>query len=247
MGFRLQFSLLCFLSIGCAPKESSQLASAEQHILSNPNSCEPPGEVRKNMDRCEGFSYPLPGLAWGVYLASYTIGQPQIPDEGRMGFDVPDEPGSDPLNVKVKARRGVYQMTPFRLGESRKGWTPFEWGVGMLSRYGIRSDELRATARLSKSGGEVQWLPVRFAPANSYSLVISGDSGLALAHVRIVGPDKKLVKECSGPIQLDGDLLCTWDGRNNSAGIYSLIAPHANDPAKQLNLSLRHNPKWLER
>jgi hypothetical protein len=184
-------------------------------------------------------------------MASFTIGQPKIPDVGRIGFSVPDESGSDPLRVKVLNRNGSYRMTPYRLGKSQqKGWRPFNWGVGMLRNGGIKSDELRATAVLGKVGGDRQWLPVRFAPAKSYSLVISS-IGYELSYVHIVGPDKQLVKECSGPIKLDGDLLCEWDAGNNPPGIYRLIFPFANAKDSygyppHLGVPLRHNPNWLE-
>lgn len=154
--------------------------------------------------------------------------------------------------VTVQARGTFYQMIPMALGSPRQGWRPFEWGAGLLLREGISVSQLRATALLRQPGDADQWLPVKFAPAGAYSLVIAVNSAVQVAHVRILGPDNRLVRECSGPTRLETELQCRWDGRdkdsrNIPAGSYRLVARAADGGGALLNVSLRHDPTWLAR
>jgi hypothetical protein len=138
-------------------------------------------------------------------------------------------------------------MTPLRLGRAHQGWRSFSWGSGVIKREGIQPIELRATALLLQPGDVDQWLPVKFTAAGVYSLVIASNAALPVANVRILGPGRRLVKECSGPIRLETELLCRWDGRNDPAGTYRLVARSAEGGGELLNVSLRHDPRWLSR
>lgn len=201
------------------------------------------------MDRCEGIRASRPIAALGLRLASYTIGQAPSERRAERGevyrLLVPAVQGSPA--VTVQARGGDYQMTPLVLGSPRQGWRPFEWGSGLMRREQISASQLRATALLSQQGDADLWLPVKFAPAGVYSLVITSNGALPIAHVRILGPGSRLVQECSGPTMVETELLCRWDGRNDSAGTYRLVARSAEGGGALLNVSLRHDPSWLTR
>ena len=212
-------------------------------------------QFRAQMDRCEGMRGSRPIAAVGLRLASYTIGQPQIqPRHSRgevLSLQVPAIPaGQGDPSVTVQARGGDYQMTPLRLGNPQQGWRDFVWGAGLLQQEGISATQLRATALLSQSGSADQWLPVKFAPAGAYSLVIASNGAQPLANVRILGSDRRLVHECTGPTRLETELVCRWNGRDREgrispAGRYLLIARPAEGGNSALNVSLRHDPRWL--
>ena len=206
-------------------------------------------QFRAQMERCEGIRGSRPIAAIGLRLASYTIGEAKRERRAEWGevirLQVPA--GLDLPAVTVQARGGDYQMTPLRLGSPRQGWRTFEWGAGLIQRENISSSQLRATALLRQPGDADQWLPVKFTPAGGYSLVIASNGTLPLANVRILGPGKRLVQECSGPTLLETELLCNWDGRNEPAGTYFLVARSAEGRGNLLNVSLRHDPRWLSR
>jgi hypothetical protein len=209
-------------------------------------------QYRPQMDRCEGIRVSRPIAAIGLRLASYSIGIPQVQRRQEQGqvlsLQVP-APGADQdvPAVTVQARGGKYLMTPLRLGTAHQGWRSFSWGSGVIKREGIQPIELRATALLRQPGDADQWLPVKFTTADVYSLVIASNGALPVANVRILGPGRRFVKECSGPTRLETELLCRWDGRNDPAGIYRLVARSAEGGGELLNMSLRHDPRWLSR
>lgn len=212
-------------------------------------------QFRQQMDRCEGLRGSRPIAAVGLRLASYAIGQPQSqPSQTRgevFSLQVPATPADQgEPSVTVQARGGEYQMTPLRLGSPQQGWRGFVWGAGLLQQEGISPNQLRATALLSQMGSADQWLPVKFSPAGAYSLVIASNGAQPLANVRILSSDKRLVHECSGPTRLETELVCRWNGRDREgrmspAGRYLLIARPAEGGSSALNVSLRHDPRWL--
>lgn len=206
-------------------------------------------QFRPQMDRCEGIRSSRPIAAVGLRLASYTIGQAQSERRAEWGkvFRLQVPAGLESPAVTVQARGGDYQMTPLRLGSPRQGWRAFEWGAGLLQRENISPSQLRATAFLRQPGDADQWLPVKFTPAGVYSLVIASNGALPVANVRILGPGSRLVQECSGPTRLETELLCRWDGRKDPAGTYRLVARSADGGGALLNVSLRHDPRWLAR
>jgi hypothetical protein len=206
-------------------------------------------QFRAQMDRCEGIRGSRPIAAVGLRLASYTIGQPQSERRAQRGevFRLQVPAGLESPAVTVQARGGDYQMTPLRLGSPRQGWRTFEWGAGLIQRETISPSQLRATALLRQPGDADQWLPVKFNPAGVYSLVIASHGALPVANVRILGPGSRLVLECSGPTRLESELLCRWDGRKDPAGTYRLVARSADGGGALLNVSLRHDPRWLVR
>jgi hypothetical protein len=205
---------------------------------------------RKNMDRCEGMRGERKVSAVGLRLASYSIGDLQSKKTPHNGLvfilQVPVKGWSRP-DVILQARGGEYQMIPLQMGSSLQGWREFIWGAGVIQRERINPTELRATAILQQPGEAKQWVPVRFAPSAAYSLVVASNGSQSVAYVRIFGPGDRLVKECSGPTQLDGELLCQWDSRRNPAGNYRLEARAVGSGAGSLNVSLRHDPSWLTR
>ena len=209
-------------------------------------------QFRQQMDRCEGIRDSRPIAAIGLRLASYTIGLPQAQRRAEQGevlsLQVPAAAaGQDDPAVTVQARGGYYQMTPLRLGSPRQGWRPFVWGAGVIKREGIDPSQLRATALLRQPGDADQWLPVKFAPAGAYNLVIASNGALPVASVRILGPDNRLVRECSTRTRLETELPCRWEARDRPAGTYRLIARSADGGSPLLNVSLRHDPGWLGR
>lgn len=209
-------------------------------------------QFRQQMDRCEGIRASRPIAAIGLRLASYSIGIPQPQRRAEQGevlsLQVPAAAaGQDDPAVTVQARGGSYQMTPLRLGRARTGWRAFEWGAGVIKREAISANQLRATALLRQPGDADQWLPVKFAPAGAYNLVIASNGALPVASVRILGPDGRLERECSGPTRLETELPCRWEARDRPAGIYRLIARSAEGGSPLLNVSLRHDPSWLKR
>ena len=206
-------------------------------------------QFRAQMERCEGIRGSRPITAIGLRLASYTIGEAKRERRADWGevirLQVPA--GLESPAVMVQARGGDYQMTPLRLGSPRQGWRTFEWGAGLIQREQISASQLRATALLRQPGDADQWIPVKFTPAGGYSLVIASNGALPVANVRIIGPGNRLVQECSGPTRLETELLCNWDGRNEPAGTYFLVARSAEGRGNLLNVSLRHDPRWLAR
>ena len=206
-------------------------------------------QFREQMDRCEGIRGSRPIAAVGLRLASYTIGLPQSEPRAQRGevFRLQVPADLDSPAVSVQALGGDYQMTPLRLSSPRQGWRAFEWGAGLIQREQIGASQLRATALLSPPGDADQWLPVKFTAAGVYSLVIASNGSLPVATVRILGPGRRLVKECSGPTRLETELHCRWDGRNDPAGLYRLVARSAEGGGELLNVSLRHDPSWLSR
>jgi len=208
-------------------------------------------QFRPQMDRCEGIRASRPIAAIGLRLASYSIGLPQPQrraEQGEvLGLQVPAAAASqDDPAVTVQARGGDYQMTPLRLGSARTGWRSFEWGAGVIRREGIDPSKLRSTALLRQPGEADQWLPVKFAPAAAYNLVITSNGAQPVASVRILGPGNRLVRECSGPTRVETELPCRWEARDRPAGTYRLIARSAESGSPLLNVSLRHDPSWLE-
>jgi hypothetical protein len=206
-------------------------------------------QFREQMDRCEGIRGSRPIAAVGLRLASYTIGLPRSEGRSERGevFRLQVPAGPDSPAVSVQALGGDYQMTPLRLGSPRQGWRAFEWGAGLIQREQISASQLRATALMRQPGDADQWLPVKFTPAGVYSLVIASNGALPVATVRILGPGSRVVKECSGPTRLETELLCRWDGRNDPAGTYRLVARSSEGGGALLNVTLRHDPRWLTR
>jgi hypothetical protein len=211
----------------------------------------PDYQKRTEMERCEGIRREKPIAADGLQLTSYTIGQAS-PQKGTLGGNVftlqipVGPPGLPEPVVAVKAWKGNYRMEPLRLGAADQGWKAFSWGAAVIQGQRIPSQQLRATALLRSPGDADQWLPVRFAPASSYSLVISSNGSLPIASVRIVTPDNKKVEECSGPTRMDQDLLCTWKAADLPRGTYLLRARDENG-RMVLNETLLHDPRWLRR
>ncbi len=209
-------------------------------------------QLRPEMDRCEGTNPTKPIAANGVELTSYTIGQatPQPSARGGSVFalHVPVRPPGLPEPVvAVKAWKDNYRMLPLRFSAPKQGWKGFTWGAAVMQRQGISGDQLRATAQLKPPGDSQQWLPVRFRPASSYSLVISSNASLVVTSVRILGPNKEKVADCIGrETRMDQDLPCTWRAANLPAGTYTLLA-RDGDGKTVLNETLRHDPRWLNR
>jgi len=206
-------------------------------------------QFRAQMDRCEGIRASRPISAVGLRLASYTIGQPQIERrmEGGKVLRLQVPAGLEPPAVTVQARGGAYQMTPLRMSNPSEGWRVFEWGAGLIQLESISPSQLRATALLRQPGDADQWLPVKFSSAGVYSLVIASNGALPVATVRILGPGDRLVKECSRATRLETELPCRWDARTTPAGTYRLVARPAEGDGALLNVSLRHDPRWLMR
>jgi hypothetical protein len=148
--------------------------------------------------------------------------------------------------VAVEAWKANYRMEPLRLAAPKQGWSEFSWAETVIQGERIPYHQLRATALLRPPGDANQWLPVRFAPASSYSLVISSNGSLPIANVRIVRPDNQTVAQCTVPIRLDQDLLCSWKAADLPAGPYLLRARDKNGRTV-LNETLRHDPRWLSR
>lgn len=234
------------LSFTLAPPSSAQTSCIKGDARSSGY------QLREGMERCEGIRGSRPISASGLRLASYTIGKPLIYSRPLGGKEIAlmvpaGASGPDGPMVTVRARGSDYQMIPLQLGSSRQGWRPFAWGTGLLQREGIGIGQLRATALLRQPGDADLWVPVKFASAGAYTLVIASNGALPVANVRIFGPGSRLVQECSGPTQLETELLCRWDGRNVPAGTYRLVASSAQGGSALLNVSLRHDPSWLKR
>jgi len=207
-------------------------------------------QLRTAMERCEGTRSSRPIAATGLMLASFTIGQPKIhrkKDAGEVfSLQVPVSSADrrEPA-VKVHAWHGNYLMEPIRLNQSNKGWRSFIWSAGVISRERISPEQLRATAQITQPGDEDQWLPVKFAPSAIYTLVIASNGSLPVDYVFIVGPGRQVVKRCSGPFRIESELRCLWDARSVPAGTYELVAQSSDVGQTLLNVSLRHDPRWL--
>lgn len=210
---------------------------------------DPDYQRRTEMDRCEGISRTNAIGADGLRLTSYTIGQAS-PQKGPRGGNVftlqipVSPPGLPEPAVAVVAWKGNYRMEPLRLAAANQGWKEFSWGAAVIQGQGIPYGQLRATALLKPSGDANQWLPVRFAPASSYNLVITSNTSLPIATVRILRSDYKVVAECPSRPRMDQDLLCTWKAADLPAGTY-LLRARAEDGRTVLNETLRHDPRWL--
>jgi hypothetical protein len=121
------------------------------------------------------------------------------------------------------------------------------WGAAVIQREEIRVNQLRAIALLRQPGDADQRLPVKFAPAGEYNLVIASNASVPVATVRIVDADNLLVRECLVPPRLETELPCRWEARDRPAGNYRLIVHSAEGNKTLLNVSLRHDPRWLAR
>lgn len=214
---------------------------------------DPDFQKRSEMERCEGVRRTKRISADGLRLSSYTIGQAS-PQKGSRGGNVfmlqvpASPPGLPEPQVAVEAWKGNYLMEPQRLAAATPGWKQFSWGAAVIQGQGIPSQQLRATALLRPPGDAKQWLPVRFAPAASYSLVISSNASLRVSSVRIVGPNNEVVANCTASVRIDQDLPCTWKAADLPAGSYRVIARSSDSPDRLLlNETLRHDPRWLTR
>ena len=98
----------------------------------------------------------------------------------------------------------------------------------MIQGETVPYHQLLATALLQPPGDANRWLPVRFAPASSYSLVISSNGSLPISNVRIVRSGNQIVAQCTGSTRLDQDLLCTWKAADLPRGTYLLRARDEN-------------------
>jgi hypothetical protein len=136
-------------------------------------------------------------------------------------------------------------MEPIRLDRARKGWNSFTWGADVIRREKISPEQLRATAVITQPGDEDRWLPVKFAPAAVYTLVIASNGSLPVGYVAIVGPGRQVLKRCSGPFRIESELHCRWDARKVPAGTYELVAESSKYEQTLLNVSVRHDPTWL--
>jgi hypothetical protein len=210
-------------------------------------------QQRTEMDRCEGVRRSKPIAAVGLRLTSYTIGQSSPQKMGRGGevfnIQVPaSPPGLPEPAVRVEAWKGNYIMEPLRFAPPIGGWKTFSWGAAVIQGQGIPSRQLRATAEMRPPGDAIQWLPVRFSPASSYTIVVSSNGSLEVSSVRIIGPNKEKILNCSGRTRIDQDLFCTWKAADLPTGNYRLIA-RSSDPGAPLllNATLRHDPRWLSR
>lgn len=211
-------------------------------------------QFRLHMDRCEGLLGRRPITAMGLRLASYTIGEPQRQSRRSRGevfnLQVPETPNVQvEPSVLVQARSGDYKMKPLRLGRPVQGWREFFWGAELLLQEEINTKQLRATAVLSPPGSADEWLPVKFTAAGAYNLVIASNAPQLVATIRILSMDKRLVHECSGPTRLEAEFICLWNGRDRNgrispAGRFFLIVRPAGG-GRGLNVSLRHDPRWL--
>jgi hypothetical protein len=212
---------------------------------------DPDYQKRTEMERCEGIRRTKPIAAEGLRLTSYTIGQAR-PQRGSFRgnvftLQIPVSPAGLPEPaVAVEASKSNYRMEPLRFGSPKQGWKAFTWGAAVIQGQGIGGEQLRATALLRPSGDANQWLPVRFASAASYTLVISSNASLPIASVRIVRPDNQIVAQCSGPTRMDQELLCTWKAAVLPSGTY-LLRARDESGRTVLNETLRHDPRWLGR
>ncbi len=208
-------------------------------------------QKRTEMERCEGIRRTKPIAADGLRLTSYTIGQAKL-QRGSLGgtvfiLQIPVSPAGLPEpEVAVEASKSNYLMTPLRFAPPKQGWKAFTWGAAVIQGQKIEGEQLRATARLRPSGDANQWLPVRFAPAAGYSLVISGNASLPITTVRIVRPDDRIVAQCPAPARIEHDLVCTWKAADLPSGTYLLRARDESGKTV-LNVTLRHDPRWLSR
>jgi hypothetical protein len=234
------------LAVAAPSAEASRPSCTERNLY------DPEFQRRPEMDRCEGIDPTREIAANRLLLTSYTIGQasPQPRPRGGSFFllQVPvSPPGLPEPEVTVAAWKGNYRMVPLRFAEPKRGWKLFTWGAGVIQGQGISSAQLRATALLNPPGDSLQWLPVRFQPASSYSLVMSSPASLTVTSVRILDSNKKMVAQCTrGETRIDQDLSCTWKAAELPAGTYKLQARDGNGKTV-LNATLRHDPRWLSR
>lgn len=207
-------------------------------------------QLRPTMDRCEGIRGTRPIAATGLRLASFTIGEPRVQILRGVGevfsLQVPvSQAGLPEPSVRVQAWRGNYLMEPIRLDPISQGWKGFSWGAGVIRKERISPKDLRATAHIKQPGDADQWMPVRFGPTSTYTLVIASNGPISVDSVFVVGPNRNVVKRCSGPSRIDFELRCLWKAANNPSGSYQIMAYSSGSREVLMNVRLRHDPHWL--
>ncbi|MFN9623791.1 MAG: hypothetical protein ACK587_13325 [Cyanobacteriota bacterium] len=208
----------------------------------------PAYQKREQMLRCEGES-PKPIAATGLWLDNFTIGSPRSrtsSDDGReilLRVPVIGRSSAKP-EVTVETSRNNYKMKPLEWRQRGDNWQEFAWGVAVLNQLGIKPAQLRATALLPGGGGASRQLPVWFADARAYTLIVGSNTPLRLRLFRVKGPDGRVVEDfLSGGTDARRAI---WDARRLPRGIYTIEA-QADDPStKPLITAVQHDPRWLQ-
>jgi hypothetical protein len=217
-------------------------------VKSDPRS--PAYQQRDQMLRCEG-ERPRPIAATGLWLASFTIGNPSVRrsqdggEEILLRVPMAAEAGGSTPEVVVQARRRNYQMQPLRFRTGRNKWSEFAWGVAVLDNLRIDPRQLRALATLNRAGEATEQLPVWFAEAESYTLVLDSNMPLRLRTFQVRAANGSRVMDLlkqdrTSPVR-------RWNARQLPAGVYTIEARADDEFARPLVVTVRHDPRWLGR
>jgi len=232
------------LMLTCLAAGSSPLPLLAQPCASKGNPRLATYQLREQMRRCEGES-PRPIAATGLRLDNFSIGRPRSRTSSDNGQEIVLRvpAGSAQPEVTVETSRNNYRMKPLEWRRGEGNWKEFVWGVGVLNQLGIRPNQLRATALLKAGGATERQLPVWFADASAYTLIVGSNEPQRLRVFRITGPDgREVVNFLRGGNET---MKATWEARGLPRGIYTIEARSEDPSSRPLITQVQHDPRWL--
>lgn len=209
-------------------------------------------QLRDQMKRCEGArSQEI--AAPRLRLVSFTIGMPEVvPLQGgrflRLRLPVLPGEGGTEVKVVVQARKRNYKMEPLDFQSLSNGWREFRWGSGVIEDLEIPRDKLLAKAVMEKEGAAVELLPVWFAPAKAYSLILEGNTTVELMRFQVRDGRGRIVQDFlrSGNKTNRGEVYYQfWEASRLPAGVYTIEASTIRGATSSVNVRVRHDPRWL--
>jgi hypothetical protein len=194
---------------------------------------------RPKDDRCEGTRSNQVG-GRGLSLAGFYIGQlePKATTND-LSLRVPRIQGKPQPKIFLNAHKGNYQLEPQRLRAGSEFYD-FQWGKGVLERSQVPIPRLRARAYLEQA--QRIYLPVILGPSRQYTIVIYASTLTPLKRFEIRQKERVIKQFPTGTV--DREETVSWDGQA-PAGEYQLVVEPKDPGLGQINLTFRHNPRWL--
>ncbi len=204
--------------------------------------------IRRENNRCEGIK---PRIDVSGSLRLVSLATRNIKDlDTNLTIKIPrinNNNNNLVPEVVVRAINSRYQLDRMAL-ISQTDSHSFSWSTYVIQEANIPINSLRATAT---AGSQTVYIPVIIGqPNRQYELafVANRPTRFLTLEVRRNG---QVVYQTNRPNYRRGEIIFTWDGRNEVAGRYELYykaeLEQIGRPSEQLSRSIvfEHDPSWL--
>jgi len=203
------------------------------------------GYIRRDNNRCEGIANINIGSSFRL-ISFLTRNIPTFGDN--LSLQIPRIGDTSP-NISVRSLGRNYQLDDFSLVPSQNNFT-FNWPTRILKEANISPNSLRALASVSL-GSQFVYVPVILGqPSGQYEIVLYSSELVKIPTFEISRNNQVVYRSPRNNPQR-GEIIFTWDGRNQPAGRYQLrLAAQLEQygrPPDQVNslITFEHNPNWL--